>query len=131
MGTPAIEVRGLEKRYGDIEALRGLSFTVPRGSLYGFLGRNGAGKTTTLKLLMGFARADAGGGFVFGHDIGNEADSVAIRRETAFVSESKDLYPWATVRDMIRITRSVFPGWRTDLETKYLRLFELQPKQKI
>jgi len=127
----AIDVRALEKRYGETEALRGLTFGVPQGSLCGFLGRNGAGKTTTLKLLLGMCRPNAGAGFVFGMPIDREADSVAIRRLTAFVSESKDLYPFATVDQMIRITRGACSGWRRDLEAKYLKLFELKPKQKV
>jgi ABC-2 type transport system ATP-binding protein len=127
----AIDVRALAKRYGETEALRGLTFGVPRGSLCGFLGRNGAGKTTTLKLLLGMARPSAGEGFVLGRRIDVEAESVAIRRETAFVSESKDLYPFTTVEQMIRIARGACPGWRADLESKYLKLFELKPKQKV
>jgi len=131
MGEPAIDARALQKRYGAVEALRGLSFGVPQGSLYGFLGRNGAGKTTTLKLLLGMARADAGEAFVLGHRIDKAAESVAIRSQTAFVSESKDLYPFATVEQMLRITRGAYPGWRTDLEARYLRMFELAPEQKV
>lgn len=127
----AIDVRALKKRYGDIEALRGLTFGVPQGSLCGFLGRNGAGKTTTLKLLLGMCRPDAGEGFVFGLPIDSESASVAIRRLTAFVSESKDLYPFTTVDQMIRITRAACPGWRRDLESKYMKLFELKPGQKV
>jgi ABC-2 type transport system ATP-binding protein len=131
MDEQAIDVRALTKNYGDVEALRGLTFSVPRGSLYGFLGRNGAGKTTTLKLLLGMARPGGGEGFVFGRRIDRDADSVAIRSQTAFVSESKDLYPFATVEQMILMTRSVSPGWRTDLEARYLKLFELRPAQRV
>jgi len=51
-----IETADLHKRYGAVEALRGLTLQVPRGAIYGFLGRNGAGKTTTIKVLLGMAR---------------------------------------------------------------------------
>ena len=53
----AIETIDLWKRYGDVDALRGLDLQVPAGSICGFLGRNGAGKTTTIKVLLGMARA--------------------------------------------------------------------------
>lgn len=125
MSDLVVETRGLRKSFGKKEALRGLDLAVPRGSICGFLGRNGAGKTTTLKLLLGMLRPDAGEGRVFGERIDTEAGSLAIRRRTAFVSEGKELYPFMTVAQMIRFTRPFFPGWRDDLERRYLDLFEL------
>ena len=55
MSDPVIVTRSLVKHYGDVAALDGLSFSVPRGSVYGFLGRNGAGKTTAIRVLAGLA----------------------------------------------------------------------------
>src|SRR3712207_901119 len=55
-----IEINGLSKRYGDVAAVDGLTFTVPEGTVTGFLGPNGAGKTTTLRLLLGLATPSAG-----------------------------------------------------------------------
>jgi len=62
----AIRLTDLEVRYGRVRALDGLSLAVPRGEIYGFLGRNGAGKTTTLRVLMGIVRADGGTIELFG-----------------------------------------------------------------
>src|SRR2546425_12362351 len=90
-----IETSDLRKTYsgpGGIEALRGLTVQVPRGSTFGFLGKNGAGKTTTIKLLLGMAHATGGHARVFGLPAGEQASSVAIRQRTGFVSEDKDLY---------------------------------------
>jgi len=56
----AIEVSGLTKHFGHIEAVSDISFAVRRGDLFGFLGPNGAGKTTTINMLIGLARADSG-----------------------------------------------------------------------
>ena len=83
MSTPdvAIDLRGLRKRYGTVDALIGLDLRVPTGSIYGFLGRNGAGKTTTIKALMGMIRVTAGEGLVLGHRVGETEDGVAIRRK--------------------------------------------------
>jgi ABC-2 type transport system ATP-binding protein len=98
---------------------------VPRGSICGFLGRNGAGKTTTLKLLLGMLRPDAGEIRLFGEAVDAEASSIAARRRIGFVSEDKELYPFMSVGQTIRFTRAFFPGWRRDLEEKYLELFQL------
>jgi ABC-2 type transport system ATP-binding protein len=126
-----VETHGLSKSYGDKAALRGLELNVPRGSIYGFLGRNGAGKTTTMKLLLGMLRPDAGEFSLFGETVSSEASSVAARRRIGFVSEGKDLYSFMTVGQVIRFTRPFFPGWRRELEDRYLQLFRLPLNQSI
>lgn len=126
-----VETRSLIKSYGEKTALRGLELNVPRGSIYGFLGRNGAGKTTTLKLLMGILRGDAGEIKLFGEVMDSEAARVGARRRIGFVSEDKELYPFMTVEQTIRFTRPFFPGWRSDLEEKYLKLFRLPLNRRV
>jgi ABC-2 type transport system ATP-binding protein len=126
-----IETADLRKSYGDLEAVCGLTLHVPAGSIFGFLGRNGAGKTTTIKVLLGMTRPTSGDARVFGAPAGVSASSVAIRRRTGFVSEDKDLYEFMTVEEMIRFTAPLFPGWRKDLEDRYLRKFELRPAQRV
>jgi ABC-2 type transport system ATP-binding protein len=123
--TFAIETVDLHKSYGDADALRGLSLTVPRGSICGFLGRNGSGKTTTLKVLLGMTRPTRGVARVFGLPSERADASVAIRGRSGFVSEGKDLYDYMTVGDMVGFTASFFPRWRRDLEAQYLAAFEL------
>ena len=125
MNDLLIETHGLTKSYKDKPALQGLDLAVPRGAIYGFLGRNGAGKTTTLKLLLGMLRRDGGQIRLFGEPVASSAASVAARRRIGFVSEEKELYPFMTVGQMIGFTRPFFPCWRRDLEEKYLRLFGL------
>ncbi len=131
MSEAVVETHGLSKSYGDKAALRGLELNVPRGSIYGFLGRNGAGKTTTMKLLLGMLRPDAGEFSLFGETVSSEASSVAARRRIGFVSEGKDLYSFMTVGQVIRFTRPFFPGWRRELEDRYLQLFRLPLNQSI
>jgi len=125
MNEQLIETHGLSKSYRGTPALRGLNLAVPRGSICGFLGRNGAGKTTTLKLLLGMLRPDAGEIRLFGEAVETEASSIAARRRIGFVSEDKELYPFMNVGQTIRFTRPFFPGWRRDLEERYLELFRL------
>ena len=126
-----IETTELYKNYGVVEALRGLNLQVPRGSIYGFLGRNGAGKTTTIKVLLGMVRASGGLARVFGLPSGTKEMGVAIRRGAGFVSEDKDLYDYMTVEEMIRFTAAFYMGWRSDLERRYLRAFELPAERKV
>lgn len=126
-----IETAELRKSYDCVEALRGLSLQVPAGSICGFLGRNGAGKTTTIKILLGIARPTSGDARVFGLDARSPQESLQIRRRVGFVSEEKDLYGYMTVEDMIRFTAAFFPSWRSDLEQRYVRKFELPAGRKI
>jgi ABC-2 type transport system ATP-binding protein len=129
--TFVIEASDLHKQYGTVEALRGLSLTVPAGSICGFLGRNGAGKTTTIKVLLGMARATGGTAHVFGVPAGSERAGVEIRRRIGFVSDDKDLYDYMTVAEIVRFTAAFFPRWRADLEQRYLRSFDLPPDRKV
>jgi ABC-2 type transport system ATP-binding protein len=126
-----IETTGLTKRYDDVEALRGLDFRVPSGSIFGFLGKNGAGKTTTIKVLLGIAKPTSGDARVFGLSPAESQAGLEIRRRSAFVSDEKDLYHYMTVGEIIAFTRSFYPRWSTELEQKYLRKFELTPGREI
>lgn len=76
---PALQTRGLTRRFGTRTAVDDVSLTVPARSVYGFLGRNGAGKTTTLKLLLGLLRPDAGTAFIDGIDVARDRLSAARR----------------------------------------------------
>ena len=125
-----MSVRGLRKRFGAIEAVNGLDFTVPRGCVCGFLGRNGAGKTTTIKMLLGMTHADGGEGHIFEEPIGAEAASVRIRQRTGFVGEVKEFYPFMTVRQMIDFNRAFYPQWQDRWEQRCLKDYELPLGQK-
>jgi ABC-2 type transport system ATP-binding protein len=125
-----MSVRGLRKRFGAIEAVNGLDFTVARGSVCGFLGRNGAGKTTTIKMLLGMMHADGGEGHIFDEPIGVEGASVRIRQRTGFVGEVKDFYPFMTVRQLIDFNRAFYPQWQDRWEQRCLKDYELQLGQK-
>ncbi len=75
---PAVAIRGLGKRFGDVIAVKGIDLDVPRGSFFGLVGPNGAGKTTTLSMVTGLLRPSVGQAFVLGHDVW--ADPVAAKR---------------------------------------------------
>jgi ABC-2 type transport system ATP-binding protein len=94
-----IEVEGLSKRYGDVVAVDGVSFSIDRGEVVGFLGPNGAGKTTTMRMLTGFVPPSDGTASIAGHDIFE--DSMGARRSVGYLPETPPLYPEMRVRDYV------------------------------
>lgn len=95
-GAPAIEVRGLTKKFGSLVAVKDLSMTVPQGVIYGFLGPNGSGKTTTIRMMCGLMKPDGGSGTALGFDIIREADE--IKRHVGYMTQRFSLYGDLTVR---------------------------------
>ncbi len=94
-----IEVRDLVKSYGETRALRGISFSVPKGQVVGFLGPNGAGKTTTMRILTGYLRPTAGAAEVQGRPVA--ADSVFTRSKIGYLPESAPLYDEMMVVELL------------------------------
>lgn len=97
---PLLEIHNLRKRYGGIEALKGISFSVERGEFFGVLGPNGAGKSTTINILLGLIQADGGSIRVFDQDFATH--QVSIRRRmnvaAAFTSMSGVLTVWENLK---------------------------------
>jgi len=102
---PAIEARGLSKRYGELLAVDGISFSVKPGEVVGFLGPNGAGKTTTMRMLTGFLPASDGTAVLDGHDIFGEP--LAARRSVGYLPESPPLYPEMSVEAYLRYVAAI------------------------
>ena len=123
MNDLAIYTRGLAKSFGKTRAVDGLDLKVPRGSVYGFLGRNGAGKTTTVKTLLGLLRPSAGSAEVLGYDI--RRDMVAILERTGFVPENKTLFDSLTPAQLVHFNQGYFPKWSSELVGRYAELFEI------
>jgi ABC-2 type transport system ATP-binding protein len=101
----AVRVRGLRKRYGTYEALRGIDFEIEAGEVFGLLGPNGAGKTTTVEILEGYRPYDAGEVEVLGADPGRAGR--AWRERIGVVLQHSQLWPNLTVRE----TLSMFAGY--------------------
>ena len=92
----AIELEGVEKRFGAKVAVDGLSLEVPRGCIYGFLGPNGAGKTTTLRMIIGIFYPDAGRLSVLG-----QSDPASVKERIGYLPEERGLYEKMRVRDLM------------------------------
>jgi ABC-2 type transport system ATP-binding protein len=99
-GGPAVAVEGLSKRYGDLEAVKGIGFEVPPGEVFGFLGPNGAGKTTTIGMLCTLVRPTGGAARVAGHDI--VADRDEVRRNIGLVFQDPTLDAYLTAEQNLR-----------------------------
>ena len=97
--SAAISVRGLRKRYGDVEAVRGIDFEVARGEVFGLLGPNGAGKTTTVEILEGYRERTGGEVAVLGHDPAARARE--LRERVGIVLQSTGMYRHITVREAL------------------------------
>ena len=92
---PAIEVQGLDKRFGPIHAVRDVSFSVRHGEVLGFLGPNGAGKSTTMKMITGFLEPTDGTVLVNGHDV--KTDPISVKSAIGYLPEGAPAYGEMTV----------------------------------
>jgi ABC-2 type transport system ATP-binding protein len=101
-----ISVSGLVKRYGEIEAVRGIDFEVTRGETFGFLGPNGAGKSTTIKILCTLADATSGTAIVAGHNSATERD--AVRRNIGLVFQDTTLDTYLTAEQNLRFHAELY-----------------------
>jgi ABC-2 type transport system ATP-binding protein len=111
---PVVDVRGLVKRYGDAEVVRGVSFAVGRGELFGLLGTNGAGKTTTVEILQGLRRADGGTTRVLGLDPQVAGDR--LRRRIGAQLQDSALPERMRVGEALRLFAALHPSPRPTSE---------------
>jgi ABC-2 type transport system ATP-binding protein len=103
---PAIEIRGVRKTYGAVQAIAGIDLVVPRGDVLALLGPNGAGKTTLVNVVAGLARADAGVVSVLGHDVVREYRGA--RRALGVVPQELVFDPFFQVREVLRLQAGYF-----------------------
>jgi ABC-2 type transport system ATP-binding protein len=118
----AIDIRGLKKHYGRLEAVRGISFDVKRGEIFGLIGADGAGKTTTFQILAGVMEASDGAAKIFGRPL-REA-----RSRTGYLTQTFSLYPDLTVLENIRYIgdlRHVPPQQISERGGRYLKIFDM------
>lgn len=100
MAQTMIEVKDLTKQFGSVQALRGVSFSVPRGQVIGLLGPNGAGKTTAMRLITGYLAPTGGTVLVDGRDV--VEDPLACCRRIGYLPEGNPLYTDLTIRETLR-----------------------------
>jgi ABC-2 type transport system ATP-binding protein len=119
---PAISVRSLSKRYGDLDAVRGVDLEVRQGEIFGLIGPDGAGKTTTFQILAGVMEATSGSVNIFGRP------AREMRSQTGYLTQTFSLYPDLTVAENIRYSgdlRRIRPQDIIDRGNQYLRMFDM------
>ena len=104
--TLAIDVKGLNKSFGDKHVVQDLSIQVAEGRICGFLGPNGSGKTTTLRMLCGLLTPDSGSGTCLGFDIIRQAEQ--IKRQTGYMTQRFSLYEDLTIAENLEFTARVY-----------------------
>jgi lipooligosaccharide transport system ATP-binding protein len=120
--TPVIEVEALEKRYGDVHAVRGISFSIAQGSCVGLLGPNGAGKTTTMRMLMALTRPTGGRLRLFGQAPG--ALGRTLRERVGLVPQEDNLDPDLSVQQNLEVYGRYFGIAAADVTARVPKLLE-------
>ncbi len=132
MNAPAIEVAGLEKKYGALTALSGLSLEVREGDFVGFLGPNGAGKTTTIHCITGLSNFQSGSVRVFGHDV--VKDYKKTRPLIGLCPQEINMDPFLSIEQVLIYQAGYFGVNKTDAQARALELlkyFKLDSKRNL
>ena len=125
--TPAIEARGLGKRYGRRWALADCTFSIPAGHVAGVVGPNGAGKTTLISLATGMLAPTTGSVEVLG---GRPASNPGQLARVGYVAQDTPTYAGLSVADHLRLGARLNPGWDEGLARRRIKQLGLDPKQK-
>jgi len=124
----AIETEGLGRSFGNMRAVHDLNLRVPRGSIYGFLGRNGAGKTSAIKILAGLIRPTCGRARVLGRD--PMMFTPEDRQRVGYLSE-KQILPNLSMNALVKFCVPFYPRWDHRLVIRLVESFRLDPTKKI
>jgi ABC-2 type transport system ATP-binding protein len=122
---PVIQANGLTRYFGRKCAVDSLSFRVPRGSVFGFIGRNGAGKTTTIRMLLGLLEPTRGSSTILGHD--STQLPAEVRARIGYMAEGHPVSAWMRVSECARFQRGCYPHWSNDIFASVLDNFSIDP----
>jgi len=120
-----VETNKLTRYFGTKRVVDSLDIAVPRGSIFGFLGRNGAGKSTTIRILLGLMEATRGSATVFGHDSRDLPPQVRAR--IGYLAEGHHVYGWMTVRECGNFQASFHATWKDEIFQGVIDHFKLSP----
>jgi len=130
MTEPVIVLKHLSKSFGNVHAVRDLSFQIEAGTIFGFLGPNGAGKTTTMRMLCGLTHPTGGRATIDGLDVWQ--DRQKVRTKFGYVPQRFSLYPDLTVAENFRFFGGAYGVPRAELESRVerlLRVIDLEEKK--
>ena len=123
-----LSVQNLTKRYEKF-TLKGVSFSLEKGYIMGFIGRNGAGKTTTLKSMMNLVHPDGGQVSVFGMDFATH--EMECKQKIGFMLGGVDFYPKKKLRTLAEVTSRFYSEWDNTKYQQLMERFELDPEKKV
>lgn len=124
-----VEVKGLQKNFGQFQALKDVSFEVNAGEVLGYIGPNGAGKSTTIRILLGIIRATQGKVQIFGKDVWQ--DSIEIHKKIAYVPVDVYLWPNLSGGETIDLFLKLHGAINQEKRDQLIKKFDLNPKKKV
>ena len=124
--TNVIELNNVVKDYGDFK-LDNIRFSVPKGSVCGFIGQNGAGKTTTIRLMLDVIKADSGEIKLFGEDI--KGNAPRLREDIGVVYDEMGFHEFMSGKDINIMMRHIYKNWDENVFFDYLKRFSLPSKK--
>lgn len=124
-----VQMQGVSKRFGNIQALNNIDFSVSQGQIIGLLGANGAGKSTLLRCIVGLYLADKGQCTTFGTDAAKLSPKELSR--IGYVHQEGELLDWMTVGQLIRYVSAYYKNWNHRLEAKYIADFEISLDDRV
>ncbi len=124
-----IRTRGLTRYFGAKPAVHDLNLEVPRGSVFGFVGRNGSGKTTTIRMLLGLLQPTRGEGSVLDYDI--RALPPEARARIGYLTEEHQLYGWMSVEACGEFQSRFYPRWNEKIFRGVIGHFGLKPAARV
>ena len=129
MTDAAITIKDLKFSYGRKSVLKGVNLEVPKGSIFGFLGRNGAGKTTMIKTLLGLQKPHAGTCRINGLD--TIANALEVRKQIGFMAEDQQMYGWMRVEQIINWVAGFYANWDHKFTRELLEMLRLAKNCKV
>lgn len=124
--APVLVFEGVYKRYPGVDAVRGVSLSLPLGVIVGLLGANGSGKSTLIKLAAGLLRPNRGRVRVLGREPGRWT-----KARVAYLPEVDHLYPWLTVAETLNFVRAFYADWEPERERRLMDELGLPERQRV
>lgn len=125
----ALEVKDLNKRFGEKETLKNINLTVKTGEILGLVGPNGAGKTTFLKLVMGLIQPTSGEIRIFGEEKNSLTEE--LRYQIGYIADEPNLYEFLPVEELIKLNQSFYPHWDEKKCQNLIEKMQLPVKEKV
>lgn len=128
MDKPIIEISGITKSFKNKHILNKLFLTIPKGSIFGLLGKNGAGKTTLIKSILGLLKVSPGNISVISDNPWDFSEET--KEKLGYVPQSDRIYPWLTAGQVIDYTASFYKHWNKGLVKQLVAEWEIDIKEK-